>query len=262
MTGDGRRLESKVALVTGAARGIGRAIALRLAEDGADIAAAGLHLDGVKAVADEVRAMDRKALAIEADVTSLTALQAMAEATASGFGRVDILICNAGLIRPNPFGQVTEEDWDVSFDVNAKGVFFTMQTIAPLIPDGGTIINIASVAGRGMPTASPPYAASKAAVINVTHIVARALAARQIRVNAVCPGYVETDFQVGLDRELGQERLGLEPGELRKRWMSGNLLGRCGTVDDVAAVVAFLVGPEAGNINGQAINVDGGLVMF
>jgi meso-butanediol dehydrogenase/(S,S)-butanediol dehydrogenase/diacetyl reductase len=248
-------------LITGAARGIGRAIALRLAEDGADIAAAGLHLEGVEAVAAEVRAMDRKALAIEADVTSLADIEAMAEAVADEFGRVDILVCNAGLIRPNPFGQVTEEDWDVTFDVNAKGVFFTLQTVAPLVPDGGVIITISSVAGRGMPTASPPYGASKAAVINVTHNASRALAARKIRVNAVCPGYVQTDFQVGLDRKLGQEVLGLEPGELRKRWMSGNLLGSFGTVDDVAAAVAFLVGPEAGNINGQAINIDGGLVM-
>jgi NAD(P)-dependent dehydrogenase (short-subunit alcohol dehydrogenase family) len=137
-----------------------------------------------------------------------------------------------------------------------------MQTVAPLIPDGGVIVNISSVAGRGMPTASPPYGASKAAVINVTHSASRALAARKIRVNAVCPGYVQTDFQVGLDRTLGQEMLGLESGELRNRWMSGNLLGSFGTVDDVAAVVAFLVGPDAGNINGQAINVDGGLVIF
>ena len=151
MTAKGARLEGKVALITGAARGIGRAVALRLAEDGADVAAVGVHPDGVEALADEVRAMDRKALAVGADVSSLADLETMAKAVADEFERVDILVCNAGLIRPHPFGQVTEEDWDVSFDVNAKGVFFTMQTVAPLIPDGGTIINISSVAGRGTP---------------------------------------------------------------------------------------------------------------
>lgn len=262
MSAEGARLEGKVALITGAARGIGRAIALRLAQDGADIAATGLHLEGVETVADEVRGLGRKAIAVEADVSSLADLDAMAKAVADEFGRVDILVCNAGLIRPHPFGSVTEEDWDVSFDVNAKGVFFTMQSVAPMISDGGAIVTISSVAGRGTPTASPPYGASKAAVINVTQTTARALAGRKIRVNAVCPGFVQTDFQVGLDKQLGQDMLGLESGELRKRWMSGNLLGSYGTPEDVAAAVAYLVGPEAGNINAQAIHMDGGLVIF
>jgi meso-butanediol dehydrogenase/(S,S)-butanediol dehydrogenase/diacetyl reductase len=262
MAGNGARFEGKVALVTGAARGIGRAIALRLAEDGADVVAAGLHLDGVEKVAEEVRGLGRGALAIEVDVTSLAALEAMARKVEDECKRADILVPNAGLIRPNPFGKVTEEDWDISFDVNAKGLFFTMQTVAPLIPDGGTIINISSVAGRGAPTASPPYGASKAAVINLTQGAARALAGRKIRVNAVCPGYVQTDFQVGLDKQLGQETLGLESGELRKRWMSGNLLGSYSQPEDVAAAVAFLAGPEGANINAQAIHIDGGLIIF
>jgi NAD(P)-dependent dehydrogenase (short-subunit alcohol dehydrogenase family) len=188
-------LFGQVALVTGAGRGIGRAICLKLASEGADIAVATLTDSRGEEVAREVRELGRSAVAMHVDVASLASIRSMVGLAREAFGRVDILVCNAGLIRPNPFGSVSEGDWDVSFTVNAKGLFFTMQEVAPLIPDGGVIVTIASVAGRGTATASPPYAASKAAVINVTQTTARALAPRRIRVNAVCPAGVATDFQ-------------------------------------------------------------------
>jgi meso-butanediol dehydrogenase/(S,S)-butanediol dehydrogenase/diacetyl reductase len=250
-------LLGKIALVTGAGRGIGRAVSMQLASEGADIVVATLDASHGAAVADEIHA-----IAIQVDVASIASIRSMVRETRESLGRVDILVCNAGLIRPNPFGSVTEDDWDVSFAVNAKGLFFTMQEVAPLIPDGGAIVTVASVAGRGTATASPPYAASKAAVINVTQTTARALAPRRIRVNAVCPAAVATDFQFELDRSLGVEREGLLPGEFLRRAAEENPLGRIGTPEDIAEAVAFLAGPRAGWISGQTVNIDGGIVIF
>jgi len=257
-----RPFEGKTALITGAGQGIGRAIALRLALDGAAVAVADLAPDHARAVAAEVATAGGRAVAIEADVSDLTSIDEMVRRTVAEFEQIDIVVCNAGLIKPNPFGSVTEQDWDVSFDVNAKGTFFTMQAAAPHVPDGGAIVTIASVAGRGTATGSPPYAASKAAVINVTQTTARALGPRRIRVNAVCPGFVETEFQRRLDEEIGQRRQGLPEGELARRWAAANLLGRTGRAEEIAAAVAYLAGPEAGLITGQTLNLDGGVVIY
>jgi NAD(P)-dependent dehydrogenase (short-subunit alcohol dehydrogenase family) len=181
----------------------------------------------------------------------------MAQRVEAEFGRVDILVNNAGLIRPAPFGKVTEEDWDVSFAVNARGLYFCMQVVAPLIPDGGVIVNLGSTAGRGTPTGSPPYAASKAAVINVTQTTARALASRKVRVNAVCPGAVDTAFQTGL-----AERLGLDPRETIRRWETSNPMGRAAQPEEIAEAIAYLASPAAALISGQTLNIDGGTVIY
>jgi NAD(P)-dependent dehydrogenase (short-subunit alcohol dehydrogenase family) len=228
-----------------------------LATLGADVMVA--DRDGPKAqsVASEVGVLGRRGIAVTVDIASSAGIAALHDAAEREFGRVDILVNSAGLIRPNPFGRVTEDDWDRTFVVNAKGLFFTMQAIAPLIPDGGVIVNLGSTAGRGTATGSPPYAASKAAVINVTQTTARALAPRRIRVNAVCPGAVDTAFQSGLALEQG-----LDSRETIRRWEAGNPMGRAAQPEEIAAAIAYLASPAAALISGQTLNVDGGSVIY
>jgi meso-butanediol dehydrogenase / (S,S)-butanediol dehydrogenase / diacetyl reductase len=252
-------LADRVALVTGAGQGNGRAIALRLAADGADIAVNDLNQDTAGETAEAVRRLGRRSAVVAADVADVAAIEAMIDRTVSELGGLHVLVNNAGLIRPNPFGSVTEGDWDVTFDVNAKGLFFCTQVAARVMPSGSSIVNISSTAGRGVPTLSPPYAASKAAVINLTQNSARVLAASGIRVNAVCPGIIDTDFNARLDQLIGVEQRGLAPGEFLRERAQTVLLKRLGTAEEVAAVVAFLVGPDASYITGQSINVDGGI---
>ena len=252
-------LEGKVAVVTGAAQGNGRAIAVRLAREGAAIVVNDIDEAGADAVVAEVSATGR-AVAVVGDVASAATWTSIVGGAVDDLGGLDILVNNAGLIRPFPFDQVTEADWDLTIAVNARSVLFGMQAASAVMAAGASIVNISSIAGRGAPTLSPPYAASKAAVISLTISAARALAPRGIRVNAVCPGIIDTAFNWKLDELLGQQGQGLPPGEfLRRRWETVPL-GRIGTPDDVAGVVAFLVGPDAAYITGQSLNVDGGLV--
>jgi NAD(P)-dependent dehydrogenase (short-subunit alcohol dehydrogenase family) len=259
MTDQQGPLAGKVALVTGAGQGNGRAIALRLMADGAAIAVNDANAVTARSTADEVRRLGGTSGVVAADVSKLAEIEAMVDGAVSQLGRLDILVNNAGLIRPNPFGAVTESDWDITFDVNARGLYFCTQVAAPVMPSGSAIVNISSTAGRGVPTLSPPYAASKAAVINLTQSAARVLAARGIRVNAVCPGIIDTDFNHRLDQLLGVEQQGLAPGEFLRQRAETPLMKRLGTADEVAAVVAFLCGPDASYITGQSINVDGGI---
>jgi 3-oxoacyl-[acyl-carrier protein] reductase len=254
---ESRTLGGKVALITGAGQGIGRATAIWMASLGADILVADRDGPKAQAVAAEVAALGRRAIAVTVDVATSEGIATLHDAAEREFGRVDILVNSAGLIRPNPFGKVTEDDWDRTFVVNAKGLFFTMQAIAPLIPDGGVIVNLGSTAGRGTATGSPPYAASKAAVINVTQTTARALAPRRIRVNAVCPGAVDTAFQSGLALEQG-----LETRETIRRWEASNPMGRAAQPEEIAAAIAYLASPAAALVSGQTLNVDGGSVIY
>jgi 3-oxoacyl-[acyl-carrier protein] reductase len=213
-------------------------------------------------VAEEVRqGFSRRSLALEVDVRSVPAIEEMVRRTVAEMGKIDILVNNAGLIRPHPLGEVTEDDWDETMAVNARGLFFCLQLVAPALTDGGAIVNLSSIAALGAPTASPPYAASKAAVLNLTQITARSLSSRRIRVNAVLPGTIETDFQRQVDEVVGVERQGLQKGEMLRRTAAKTLLGRLGTADDVASAVVFLVGEDASYITGQSLVVDGGLVL-
>jgi meso-butanediol dehydrogenase/(S,S)-butanediol dehydrogenase/diacetyl reductase len=218
-----------------------------------------INADRSQATTREIERNGGRSIAVIADVSRLVEIQAMISQTVASLGRLDVLINNAGLIRPNAFGAVTEADWDITFGVNARGLFFCTQEAAKVMPPGSVIVNISSTAGRGVPTLSPPYAASKAAVINLTQNCARALAASGIRVNAVCPGIIDTDFNQRLDELIGVQQQGLEPGEFLKQRAQTVLMKRLGTADEVASVVAFLVGPDASYLTGQSVNVDGGI---
>jgi NAD(P)-dependent dehydrogenase (short-subunit alcohol dehydrogenase family) len=246
-------------LVTGAGAGNGRAIALRLAAEGAAIAVNDISADGASATVKLLEESGARAVAAVGDVSKHPDLVSIIGTTTGAFGRLDILVNNAGLIRPTPFGDVSDADWDITFNVNARSVFFLSQEAAKVMPSGSAIVNISSTAGRGVPTLSPPYAASKAAVISITQSTARALAPQGIRVNAVCPGIIETDFNTRLDQLIGVEQQSMEPGEFLRKRAETVLMKRLGTAEEVAAVVAFLAGPDASYITGQGVNVDGGI---
>jgi len=255
-------LAGKVALVTGAGQGNGRAIALALAKAGADVAINDLRAESVDRVVLEVEALGRGAVGAVADVSQTSQIDAMVAGTVTALGRLDILANNAGLICPNPFGDVTEEDWDQTMAVNARGLFFCMQAGARVMKEqrSGAIINIASVAGRGTYSLSPPYAASKATAIVLTQQAARALAPHGITVNSVCPGLIDTEFNTRLDQQIGVRQQGLTPGEFIRQRIAAIPLGRIGTPEDVANVVVFLVSPPASYITGQQITIDGGIL--
>ena len=261
-------LEGKVALITGAGRGIGRAIASRFASDGGHIVAADLNEERARVVTEEVIALGAEAVPIRADVTRRPDIDAMVQRAVAQFGRIDLLVNNAGVHRVERLLDVTEEHWDFIFSVNTRAVFFVLQAVARQMLDQepgadglrGRIINMASIAGRpgGRPLFAP-YAASKAAVISITHSAAAALAP-SVTVNAICPGAVETAMWEQIDAEWGALE-GRPKGEVWRERIAPIPLGRPERAEDVAGVAAFLAGPDAGYMTGQAVTVDGGLVM-
>jgi NAD(P)-dependent dehydrogenase (short-subunit alcohol dehydrogenase family) len=255
-------LQGQAAIVTGAGRGIGRATALELARMGADIVVA--ELDGANAerTASEVRGLGRRALAVPTDVTSRPNLGAMVEQTRAEFGRIDILVNNAGIYRAAETLEVTEEHWDAVMNINAKAVFFASQAVLPtmIAQKRGVIVSLASMAGKIGSRANLPYNASKAAVISMTKSLAIAHAADGIRINCVCPGFVETDMWTSVAREQAA-RLNQSPEEFTRRRVRQIPLGRMEQPEDVANVIGFLVSPRSGYMTGQALSVDGGLVM-
>jgi len=256
-------LRGQTAIVTGAGRNIGRAIALELADMGADVVVAEMDRATGERTADEVRKRGRKALALPTDVTRLADLQAMADRTAAEWGRIDILVNNAGIHRSAHTADVTEDDWDRLLAVNAKGVFFASQAVLRhMVPARrGNIISIASMAGKMGLKTSLVYGITKAAVISMTKSLAVAHAGDGIRANCVCPGIVETDMIFQIDREAGEKLFGLRPGEYVKQRVEQIPLGRIETPEDVANVVGFLASGKSSYMTGQAINVTGGLVM-
>ena len=263
MAGPQMDLQGQAAIVTGAGRNIGRAIALELAGMGADIVVAEMDEATGKRTADEVRKLGRRALALRTDVTRMADLQAMADRTVAEFGRIDILVNNAGIHRSAHTVDVTEDDWDTLLAVNAKGVFFASQAVLRHMVKvrRGNIISLASMAGKiGLKT-SLVYGITKAAVISMTKSLALAHAADGIRANCVCPGIVETDMIFQIDREAGEKLFGLKPGEYLKQRVEQIPLGRIETAEDVANLVGFLASSKSSYMTGQAINVTGGLVM-
>jgi NAD(P)-dependent dehydrogenase (short-subunit alcohol dehydrogenase family) len=254
----------QVAIVTGAGQGIGRSIALRLAQDGMHVTIADIRGDQAEAVAQEIQALGRKALPLKIDVTSAADRQQMFEATLSEFKRCDVLVNNAAIQRIALPLDVTEEHWDVMMNVNAKAVYFSCQlALQYMLPQrSGRIINLASVAGKMASTVyHPVYNVSKAAVIAITKTFAFTCATQGIRVNSVCPGVIDTAMQEQVDLEISRVT-GQSPQEVREERSKRVPIGRIGDGDDVAAVVSFLAGPDSGYMTGQAINVTGGMVTY
>ena len=257
-------LNGKVALVTGAGRGMGRATALALAHDGANVAVTDILADAVEETATDVRAAGGNSIAIAADIGDGEAINRVIADTVAALGRVDILVNNAGVTRFLDLMDITEADWDRIHRVNARGAFFVMQRTARQMIEqggGGRIVNIASIAGKGYSgTSNAAYAASKGAVIAMTLIAAHQLARHDINVNAICPGSTITAMSTATMEQRAAER-GITVAELQAQRAANIPIGRANAPEDIAAMAAFLAGPGARNITGLTINVDGGLVM-
>jgi NAD(P)-dependent dehydrogenase (short-subunit alcohol dehydrogenase family) len=255
-------LDNRVAIVSGAARGIGKATALALARNGAHVVAVDVDQTEVEATAGAISALGRKALALVADVGDIDSIDRMARRVVGEFGGIDILVNNAGVTRRAYIMDLTEEDWDRIMRVNGKGVFFCLQRVArEMIPRRrGVIINIASIAGKGYAgTSNAIYAASKGAVISLTRIAALQLAQHSINVNAICPGTTRTALSdANLRARAATEGLSVE--EMERRRNSAIPLGRPNDPEDVAELAVFLASPGARNITGQSFNIDGGLI--
>jgi NAD(P)-dependent dehydrogenase (short-subunit alcohol dehydrogenase family) len=254
-------LTDKVAIVTGGGQGIGRAITLRLAREGADVAIADLNAGTASSVAEEVQAAGRKALAVRTDVAQAKDRKALVDAALSTFGKIDILVNNAGIIRLSDPLKVTEDEWDLVQAVNVKGTYFTCQAVLPhmLERGAGKIVNLASIAAKAGSTAWIHYNVSKASVVALTRNLPVAYGNRGINVNCVCPGIVETEMWAKIEREAGP-LLGLKPGEFTQARLNTIALGRLEKPEDVGDAVAFLCSDDARYITGQAINVEGGIL--
>ncbi len=254
------KLEGKVAIVTGGAQGMGRAIALRYAQEGARVVIGDLkHADAQKVV-EEIAGKDGKALAVAVDVRNQQQVQAMVDAAAQEFGGLDILVNNAGVGKIIPFLETTEQDWNFMFDINCKGLLWCSQAAARIMIQqgrGGKIINLASQAGRRGEAYVLAYCASKACVISMTQSIALALAEHKINVNAIAPGVVDTPFWEEVDKQFAKIS-NLPVGEPKRRAVASIPLGRIEQPDDVANVAAFLASSDADYITQQCINVDGG----
>src|SRR4051794_38904357 len=260
-------LQDKIVLVTGAGAGIGRAIALAMAENGAAVGAADIDAEAAERTAAGASGKTPGAIAITADCGDLASIDRMVARMVSEFGRIDIIVNNAGVTRYAQIMDLTEADWDRIHRVNAKGVFFCLQRAAremirqnQIDGRGGRIINIASISGRGYPGASnAAYAASKGAVISLTWMAAQQLGRHNINVNAICPGVTRTELGARNAVARAAER-GISVEELQAEAEARIPIGRANQPEDIAAMAVFLASPAARNITGQAYNVDGGLV--
>jgi acetoin reductase-like protein len=256
------RLVGKSAIVTGAGRGIGKATTLQFAREGADVLVPDLDPATSEQTAREIRALGRKGVPMQMDVTRMADIQHMVETALRAFGKIDILVNNAGIVVVRDLLELTEAEWDRTLAVNAKGVFFCLQAVARemIKRKTGVILNACSISGRVGRPMMVDYCASKFAVVAITQSAALALAPHGIRVNAVAPGIVDTDMWVQIDREWGalQEK---PPGEMKRTRVAAIPLGRIETPQDVANLYTFLASDEAGYITGQTYNVCGGLQM-
>jgi acetoin reductase-like protein len=252
-------VSSPVAVVTGAAQGIGRAIARRLASDGFAIAIVDINAKALDEVKREIESLGAEALALAADLTKLEDVQKVITRSAE-WGQLSVLVNNAGRVIITPFLEITEQEWDAMLTLNLKTVFFAMQFSARLMSAGGRIVNLSSISGRSGRPDQPHYAAAKCGVISLTQSAALAFASQGITVNAVCPGVVETPMTSGI-HEIRAAALGITPEESLARMIAKIPLGRPAKTDDIASVISFLCSPDAAYITGQSLNVCGGMEM-
>jgi 3-oxoacyl-[acyl-carrier protein] reductase len=245
------QLENQIAVVTGASRGIGRAIALRLAGEGADVICVSRTMENSEKVAQEIRNLGRRAWAYAVDLADGAAVTAAAEKMLGDAGRVDILINNAGVTRDGLLMRMSEEDWDTVLNTNLRGAFLLTKAFTRVFVKqrSGRIVNVSSIAGLIGNAGQCNYAASKAALIGFTKSLARELASRGITVNALAPGFIETDMTSGLPQPIKEEVLKKIP------------MNQFGQPEDIASAAVFLVSPGARYVTGQVLTVDGGLAM-
>jgi len=245
------KLKGRVALITGAAQGIGKSVALLLAQNGADIVVSDINLEKAEETAKEIESIGSKAIAIKVDVANLKDVERMVESILEKFGKIDILVNNAGITRDKLILRMTEEDWDAVLNVNLKGTFNCTKTVVRHMAKqrSGKIVSIASVVGEMGNAGQVNYSASKAGVIGLTKTIAREFAQRRINVNAIAPGYIETPMTEVLPEKVKEELKRLIPME------------RLGKPEDVAEAVLFLVSEESNYITGQVLNVNGGIYM-
>src|SRR5208282_594036 len=256
-----KRLDSKVAIVTGGGSGIGRAICKALASEGASVMVADVKEDSAKETCNQLTSFGGKYRSTRVDVRSENEVKHAVEETVRGFGRIDILCANAGVSTMNWAVDLTEEEWDYNMDVNAKGVFFCCKHVGKQMikqGTGGKIVNTASMAGKIGVSVLAHYSASKFAVVGLTQALADEFAKYKINVNAVCPGFVNTSMQ---ERELQWEAKlrGTTPEIMKQKMIELTPLGRIEEPEDVAKIVVFLASDEAEFMTGQAINVTGGI---
>jgi acetoin reductase-like protein len=252
-------LVGKVALVTGAARGIGRAIATHLAQEGAAVAVADIHEALLRQTVAAIEAHGSQALALSVDVVQKTQVDNMVHQVTAHFGRLDVFFNNAGIITIHDFLDITEEEWDRIMAINAKGVFLCGQAVARyMVQQGhGKIINTASIAARQGVSDSAVYAASKAAVMSLTRSMALSLARRGVTVNAIAPGMVDTDMWTLIDEQTATLR-DMPQGEPKRRRIRRIPLGRPAQPEDIAKVAVFLASSASDYMTGQTLNIDGG----
>jgi 3-oxoacyl-[acyl-carrier protein] reductase len=248
---DAKPLAGKVVLVTGGTRGIGLAVARLLADDGASVVVSGRDPDRLESAAKELEGLGASALAVAADAAKREDADRLVEAAKERFGRIDVLVNNAGITRDQLLVRMKDDDWDQVLDTNLRGVFLMTRAVGKVMmrQKSGRIVNISSAAGAMGNAGQANYSAAKAGVIGLTKATARELAHWNILVNAVAPGLIETDMAAAI------------PAEAREAFMQQVPLKRIGTAKDVAEVVRFLAGEGGGYITGQVIHVNGGLYM-
>jgi len=245
------RLKGKVALITGGARGIGQAIAMTFAREGADIVVADVNLEIAQKTASEIEGLGRKALALEMDVTKYELVEEGINKILDKMGKVDILVNNAGITKDNLVLRMSQAEWDAVINVNLKGTFNCIKAVSrPMVKQrSGRIISIASIIGLMGNPGQANYAASKAGIIALTKTIAKELASRNINANAVAPGFIQTEMTAKL------------PEDIKKKMLEAIPLAKLGTPQDVANVCLFLASDESSYITGQTITIDGGMVM-